>query len=127
MQNKYSKKQIEELYNCEIFKDSDLGLWVAQAVNFTEDEEDCFFVQATGHDVDELHENIRKKIRNHAYFKGYNAAIDEFAEQMKRKSSDILIWLMERQETGYGTSNGELHDKWLSKVDEIAEQMKKGE
>ena len=124
MQNKYSKKQIEELYNCEIFKDSDLGLWVAQAVQFTDDEEDCFFVQASGHDVDELHENIRKKIRNHAYLKGYNTAIDEFAEQMKRKSSDILIWLMERQEAGYGTSNGELHDKWLSKVDEIAEQMK---
>jgi hypothetical protein len=53
-----------------------------------------------------------------------NKAIDEFAERLKEKSSDILIWLMERQEAGYGTSNGELHDKWLSKIDEMAEQMK---
>jgi len=64
---------------------------------------------------------------NYIYSKGYNQAIDEFAEQMKEKSLDILIWLMERQETGYGTSNGELHDKWLSKIDEIAEQMKGSE
>ena len=53
-----------------------------------------------------------------------NKAIDEFAERLKEKSSDILIWLMERQEAGYGTSNGELHDKWLSKIDEMAKQMK---
>jgi succinate dehydrogenase flavin-adding protein (antitoxin of CptAB toxin-antitoxin module) len=59
---------------------------------------------------------------NYIYSKGYNKAIDEFAELFKEKSSDILIWLMERQEAGYGTSNGELHDKWLSKIDEIAEQ-----
>ena len=64
MQNKYSKKQIEELYNCDIFKDSELGLWVAQKLQFTEDEEDCLFVHAYGSDLDELHENIRKKIRN---------------------------------------------------------------
>lgn len=51
-------------------------------------------------------------------------AIDEFAGNMKDKSSDILFWLMKRQEEGYGTSNGELHDKWLCKIDEIAEQMK---
>ena len=63
MQNKYSKKQLEELYNCDIFKDSDLGLWVAQGVQFTDDEEDCLFVHASGQDLDELHENIRKKIR----------------------------------------------------------------
>ena len=108
MKNKYSKKQLEELYNCEIFKDSELGLWVAQAVQFTDDEADCFFVQASGHDVDELHENIRKKIRNHAYFKGYNAAIDEFAEQIST----------------YGT-----YDHYGNTIDvfEIAEQMKKGE
>lgn len=55
-----------------------------------------------------------------------NKAIDEFAGNMKDKSSDILFWLMKRQEEGYGTSNGELHDKWLCKIDEIAEQMKGG-
>ena len=107
MQNKYSKKQIEELYNCDIFKDSDLGLWVAQAVQFTEDEEDCFFVQASGHDIDELHENIRKKIRNHAYLKGYNTAIDEFVTRAYRK---------------LGCSEKELYCSDF--IDEIAEQMK---
>ena len=108
MQNKYSKKQIEELYNCDIFKDSDLGLWVAQAVQFTDDEEDCFFVQASGHDVDELHENIRKKIRDHAYFKGYNAAIDHFVNKIST----------------YGT-----YDHYGNTIDifEIAEQMKTGD
>ena len=117
MENKYSKKQIEELYNCEIFKDSDLGLWVAQAVQFTDDEEDCFFVQASGHDVDELHENIRKKIRNHAYLKGYNAAIDELVEK-----------LMEEQIFGCMLKDGFRTDIVTSHtIDTIAEQMKKGE
>ena len=41
MKNKYSKKQLEELYNCKIFKDtgfdSDLKFWVAQGLPFTED------------------------------------------------------------------------------------------
>lgn len=55
-----------------------------------------------------------------------NNAIDEFAENIKDKYSDILFWLMKRQEEGYGTSNGELHDKWLCKIDEIAEKMKGG-
>lgn len=65
MQNKYSKKQLEEIYNCDIFKDSELGLWVAQRLQFTEDEEDYLFVHASGQDLDELHENIRRKICNH--------------------------------------------------------------
>lgn len=57
-------------------------------------------------------------------------AIREFSEQIRSKSSDILIWLMKRQENGYGTTNGELHNKWLDVVDEIAGQMiadRKGE
>ena len=44
MKNKYSKKQLEELYNCEIFKDtgfdSDLKFWVAQGLSFTEETAD---------------------------------------------------------------------------------------
>ena len=108
MQNKYSKKQIEELYNCDIFKDSDLGLWVAQGLQFTEDEEGCIFVHASGQDLDELHENIRKKIRNHAYLKGYNTAIDDFVNKI----------------CTYGT-----YDHYGNTIDvlEIAEQMKVGD
>ena len=41
MKNKYSKKQLEELYNCEIFKDTGFDsctkFWVAQGLPFTED------------------------------------------------------------------------------------------
>lgn len=55
-------KSIGSLHNSDIFKDSELGLWVAQRLQFTEDEEDCLFVHAYGSDLDELHENIRKKI-----------------------------------------------------------------
>ena len=37
MKNKYSKKQLEELYNCTIFKDtgfdSDLKFWVAHGLH----------------------------------------------------------------------------------------------
>ena len=47
MKNKYSKKQLEELYNCEIFKDT----------------EDILFTYADGWDLNELHENIREEIR----------------------------------------------------------------
>jgi len=40
MQNKYSKKQLEELYNCEIFKDSGFDssylYWTAHGLPFTE-------------------------------------------------------------------------------------------
>ncbi|MGF0147662.1 hypothetical protein ACQRDF_09620 [Lachnospiraceae bacterium SGI.054] len=67
MKNKYSKKQLEELYNCEIFKDtgfdSDLKFWVTQGLPFTEDWEDNLFTYADGWDLDELHENIREAIR----------------------------------------------------------------
>ena len=67
MKNKYSKKQLEELYNCEIFKDtgfdSDLKFWVAQGLPFAEDWEDNLFTYADGWDLDELHENIREAIR----------------------------------------------------------------
>lgn len=67
MKNKYSKKQLEELYNCEIFKDtgfdSDLKFCVAQGLPFTEDVEDNLFTYADGWDLDELHENIREAIR----------------------------------------------------------------
>ena len=67
MKNKYSKKQLEELYNCEIFKDtgfdSDLKFLVAQGLTFTEDGEDNLFTYADGWDLDELHENIREAIR----------------------------------------------------------------
>lgn len=67
MENKYSKKQLEELYNCEIFKDTGFDsctkFWVAQGLPFTEDGEDILFTYADGWDLNELHENIRKEIR----------------------------------------------------------------
>ena len=69
MHNKYSKKQLEELYNCEIFKDFGFDdshlFWVAQGLPLTEGGEDWLFVHADGWDLDELHENIREEIRNH--------------------------------------------------------------
>lgn len=50
MKNKYSKKQLEELYNCEIFKDtgfdSCIKFWVAQGLPFTEDGEAKAFYNA---------------------------------------------------------------------------------
>ena len=52
MKNKYSKKQLEELYNCTIFRDtgfdSDLKFWVAQGLPFTENSEDKLFTHADG-------------------------------------------------------------------------------
>lgn len=67
MKNKYSKKQLEELYNCEIFKDTGFDsctkFLVAQGLPFTEDGEDSLFTYADGWDLDELHENIREAIR----------------------------------------------------------------
>ena len=50
-------------------------------------------------------------------------AIRDFAERLRNESPNILIWLMKRQENGYGTTNGELHNKWLNVVDELAGQM----
>ncbi len=69
MQNKFSKKQLKELYNCEIFKDSGFDnshlFWVAHGLPLTEDGEDHLFTYADGWDLDDLHENIRKAIRKH--------------------------------------------------------------
>ncbi len=69
MQNKYSKKQLEELYNCEIFKDSGFDnshlFWTAHGLLLTEDGEDILFTYADGWDLSELHENIREAIREH--------------------------------------------------------------
>lgn len=69
MQNKYSKKQLEELYNCEIFKDSGFDnshlFWIAHGLPLTEDGEDILFTYADGWDLNELHENIREAIREH--------------------------------------------------------------
>lgn len=68
MENKYSRKQLEELYNCEIFKDC-AGLddgymyWVAQGLEFTEGKGDSLFTYADGDTLDDLHENIREAIR----------------------------------------------------------------
>lgn len=69
MQNKYSKKQLEELYNCEIFKDSGFDnshlFWIAHGLPLTEDGEDILFTYADGWDLNELHESIREAIREH--------------------------------------------------------------
>lgn len=70
MENKYSKKQLEELYNCDIFKDC-AGLddgylyWVAQGLPLTENGDNSLFIYADGDNLDELHENIREAIREH--------------------------------------------------------------
>lgn len=66
MENKYSKKQLEELYNCEIdkdfgFDDSHL-FYVALGYELTKDGDDALFDYADGWTLDELHENIREKI-----------------------------------------------------------------
>lgn len=67
MHNKYSKKQLEELYNCKISKDFGFDdghlFYVAQGLPFTENGEDFLFTYADGWDLDELHENIRESIR----------------------------------------------------------------
>lgn len=66
MENKYSKKQLEELYNCDIFKDfgfDDSHLFlVAQGLPLTENGDDCLFIYADGWNLNELHENIRNAI-----------------------------------------------------------------
>ena len=68
MKNKYSRKQLEELYNCKIFKtttcnEDNYVFWAAQGLPFTENGEDRLFGDACGWDLDELHEDIRETIR----------------------------------------------------------------
>ena len=68
MKNKYSKKQLEELYNCKIFKavtcnEDAYTFWTAEGLPFTEGGEDKLFSFADGWTLDELHEDIREEIR----------------------------------------------------------------
>lgn len=69
MQNKYSKKQLEELYNCDVSKIQVLMIvicfWWHRAYRLQKMGDDCLFVHANGWDLDELHENIREAIREH--------------------------------------------------------------
>ena len=66
MKEHYTKKQLEELYNCEIFRDFGFDnshlFWVANGLPLTEDGDDDLFDYADGWTLDELHENIRKAI-----------------------------------------------------------------
>ena len=53
MQNKYSRKQLEELYNCKIFKtttcnEDNYVFWAAQGLPFTENGENRLFGDACG-------------------------------------------------------------------------------
>ncbi len=62
-----TRKQMEEKYNCEIFKDSgfDSGMnfWVAYGEQ--DDEKDQQFVYADGWTLSELHENILEAIEDY--------------------------------------------------------------
>ena len=65
MEQHYTRKQLEELYNCTIFKDSgfDSGLkfWTAHGTPLKGSTE-SLFDYADGWTLDELHENIRERI-----------------------------------------------------------------
>lgn len=89
MDNKYSKKQLEELYNCEIFKDSGFDdghlFWTAHGLPLTEDGEDNLFTYADGWDLDELHENIREAIREHCIVFDEEIKIGELVYDSRRE------------------------------------------
>lgn len=67
MECKYSKKQLEEIYNCEIFKDFGFDdshlFWVANGLPI-EGTDEYLFDYVDGWTLDELHENIRKAMFN---------------------------------------------------------------
>lgn len=67
MKNKYSRIQLEELYHCYIGKRAMPGkegylYWRAEGKPLTEGGSDRLFLVATGRNLDELHEKIRKAI-----------------------------------------------------------------
>ena len=68
MEQKYSKKQLEELYNCTIFKDTGFDdshqFRTAHGNPLYEDSDNALFTYADGWDLKELHENIREAIMN---------------------------------------------------------------
>lgn len=64
MEQHYTKKQLEELYNCEIFKDSieEGSFLVAYGLPLNKESDDNLFSQASGFTLDELHEDIREQV-----------------------------------------------------------------
>ena len=68
MKCNYSKKQLEELYNCEIYKqwwhDGDSPfMWVAHGEPIdTNIDDSTLFKLASGYTLQELHEDIRAQI-----------------------------------------------------------------
>ena len=74
MENKYSKKQLEELYNCQIFKDNGFDdshlFWTVHGLPIdSKDDNTILFEYADGWDLNELHENIRERILEESLFK----------------------------------------------------------
>lgn len=70
MQNKYSKKQLEELYCCHIFKstgfeDSGSTFWIAEGLPIEKNNDNQLFSSASGFTLEELHEEIRQRIKAH--------------------------------------------------------------
>lgn len=65
MDQHYTKKQLEELYHCEIFKDtgfeSNQQFWTAHGMPL-KDYDEPIFTYASGWTLDELHEDIREQI-----------------------------------------------------------------
>ena len=65
MVNHYTKKQLEELYNCEIIKDTGFDdshtFWVARGLPL-DGYDEPIFSDASGFTLDELHEEIRNNI-----------------------------------------------------------------
>ena len=67
MEQHYSKKQLEELYNCQIFKDAGFDdnhqFWTAHGEPLDKQLDGSeLFIYADGWTLDELHENIREEI-----------------------------------------------------------------
>ncbi len=58
MKNKYSKKQIEELYNCKITYED--GFYTAHGL--TDENGHQWFGYADGWNLDELHDEIRENL-----------------------------------------------------------------
>ena len=66
MINKYTKKQLEELYICSISSDSGFDSSAKYQValgNPINEDGDMLFEYADGWTLDELHDNIRKRIK----------------------------------------------------------------
>ena len=125
MNCKYSKKQLEELYHCNISKDNGFDdshlFYIAYGICLS-DKEESLFDYADGWTLDELHENIRDSIFDTLISISSDVEENKYATQLSKIKSaigDAITECLDKAElAGFLIEYFNLDKEYYKKLDE---------